>query len=50
MEREVERKIQLLDYMWRLLGLFRQVHRLHHLIKCLNYATMLGPLAAQIKR
>ena len=39
MEREKKVQIQLLDYMWRMLSLFREVHRLHHLVKCLNYAT-----------
>ncbi|MFN4167423.1 MAG: hypothetical protein ACK4HD_03890, partial [Pannonibacter phragmitetus] len=50
MERETERKIQLLDYMRRMLIIFRQVHRLHHLVKCLNYALLLEPMAGLIKR
>lgn len=50
MEREKKIQIQLLDYMWRMLSLFREVHRLHHLVKCLNYATLVGPGASLIKR
>lgn len=50
MAREKERKIQLLDYMWRMLVLFREVHRLHHLVKCLNYATLIDPIAGLIKK
>lgn len=50
MEGETERQIQLLDYMRRMLVLFRQVHRLHHLVKCLNYALLLEPLKSLIKR
>jgi hypothetical protein len=50
MAREKEVQIQLLDYMWRLLILFREVHRLHHLVKCLNYATLIEPTASFIKR
>lgn len=50
MEREKRLEIQLLDYMWRMLVLFRQVHRLHHLVKCLNYALLLDPMASLIKR
>lgn len=38
MDREKVEEIQLLDYMRRLLSLFREVHKLHHLVKCLNYA------------
>lgn len=37
MERENKREIQLLEYMHRTLALFREVHRLHHLVECLNY-------------
>lgn len=50
MEREKKREIQLLDYMHRLLSLFREFHRLHHLVKCLNYATLLEPAASMLKR
>lgn len=50
MEREKKVEIQLLDYMWRMLSLFREVHRLHHLVKCLNYATLIEPGASLIKR
>lgn len=50
MEREKKFRIQLLDYMWRMLVLFREVHRLHHLVKCLIYATLLEPTASLIKR
>lgn len=50
MAREKELRIQLLDYMWKLLILFREVHRLHHLVKCLNYATLIEPTASLIKR
>lgn len=50
MAREKKSQIQLLDYMWRMLVLFREVHRLHHLVKCLNYATLLEPSASLIKR
>jgi hypothetical protein len=50
MAREKEFQIQFLDYMWRMLVLFREVHRLHHLVKCLNYATLLEPSASLIKR
>jgi hypothetical protein len=50
MERETRRQIQLLDYMRRMLVLFRQVHRLHHLVKCLNYALLLEPMASLFKR
>lgn len=50
MEREKKVQIQLLDYMWRMLSLFREVHRLHHLVKCLNYATLIEPGASLIKR
>lgn len=50
MEREKKVELQLLDYMWRMLCLFREVHRLHHLVKCLNYATLLEPGASLIKR
>lgn len=50
MTREKKFQIQLLDYMWRMLVLFREVHRLHHLVKCLNYATLLEPSASLIKR
>ncbi|MEO0797522.1 MAG: hypothetical protein AAFX93_20425 [Verrucomicrobiota bacterium] len=50
MEREQRREIQLLDYMHRLLALFREVHRLHHLVKCLNYALLLEPAASMVKR
>jgi len=49
-EREKKVQIQLLDYMWRMLSLFREVHRLHHLVKCLNYATLIEPGASLIKR
>ena len=38
MEREKKLQIQLLDYMWRLLSLFRQVHRLHILTRCMRHA------------
>lgn len=47
---EKKYQIQLLDYMWRMLVLFREVHRLHHLVKCLNYATLIEPAASLIKR
>ncbi|MDF1710161.1 MAG: hypothetical protein P1U72_18880 [Paracoccaceae bacterium] len=50
MAREKKSQIQLLDYMWRMLVLFREVHRLHHLVKCLNYATLIEPSASLIKR
>uniref|UniRef100_UPI000A1178C8 hypothetical protein n=1 Tax=Ensifer aridi TaxID=1708715 RepID=UPI000A1178C8 len=50
MEREKKREIQLLDYMHRLLALFREVHRLHHLVKCLNYALLIEPGASMVKR
>jgi hypothetical protein len=50
MAREKKVQIQLLDYMWRMLILFREVHRLHHLVKCLNYATLIEPTASLIKR
>ena len=50
MAREKKFEIKLLDYMWRMLVLFREVHRLHHLVKCLNYATLLEPSASLIKR
>jgi hypothetical protein len=50
MEREKKVQIQLLDYMWRMLSLFREVHRLHHLVKCLNYSTLIEPVASLIKR
>jgi hypothetical protein len=50
MARERKLQIQLLDYMWRMLSLFRTVHRLHHLVKCLNYATLIEPSASLIKR
>lgn len=50
MEREKKREIQLLDYMHRLLALFREVHRLHHLVKCLNYALLVEPGASMVKR
>ena len=50
MAREKKFQIQLLDYMWRMLILFREVHRLHHLVKCLNYATLIEPSASLIKR
>lgn len=50
MERAKEVQIQLLDYMWRLLSLFREVHRLHHLVKCLNYAMLIEPGVSMIKR
>ncbi len=50
MAREKKIQIQLLDYMWRMLVLFREVHRLHHLVKCLNYATLIEPTASLIKR
>ncbi|ODR97236.1 hypothetical protein AUC70_13370 [Methyloceanibacter stevinii] len=41
MEREAKSEIQLIDYMRRMLALFREIHRLHHLMKCLNYAILL---------
>lgn len=50
MEREKKKEIYLLDYMHRLLALFREVHRLHHLVKCLNYVLLLEPGASMIKR
>lgn len=50
MEREKKNQIQLLDYMWRMLCLFREVHRQHHLVKCLNYAVLIEPLASTIKQ
>lgn len=50
LERQKKREIQLLDYMHRLLMLFREVHRLHHLVKCLNYALLLEPGASMVKR
>jgi hypothetical protein len=50
MEREKKTQIQLLDYMRRMLSLFREVHRLHHLVKCLNYAILVEPGASLIKR
>ncbi len=50
MEREKKREVQLLDYMHRLLALFREVHRLHHLVKCLNYALLIEPGASMIRR
>ncbi|TBN14853.1 hypothetical protein EYC79_07455 [Agrobacterium cavarae] len=50
MEREKKREILLLDYMHRLLALFREMHRLHHLVKCLNYALLIEPGAGMIKR
>lgn len=50
MEREKKQEIQLLDYMHRLLALFREVHRLHHLVKCLNYALLIEPGASMINR
>jgi hypothetical protein len=50
MEREKKEEIQLIDYMRRMLVLFREVHRLHHLVKCLNYAILLEPGASMIKR
>lgn len=49
MERKKKREIQLLEYMNRLLALFREVHRLHHLVKCLNYAILLEPGASMVK-
>ncbi|RVU18352.1 hypothetical protein [Methylobacterium oryzihabitans] len=50
MEREKKQEIQLLDYMHRLLVLFREVHRIHHLVKCLNYALLIEPGASMVKR
>jgi len=50
MERENKREIQLLDYMHRLLALFREMHRLHHLVKCLNYALLIEPGTTMVKR
>jgi hypothetical protein len=50
MAREKKMEIQLLDYMWRMLILFREVHRLHHLVKCLNYAILIEPSASLVKR
>jgi hypothetical protein len=50
MGREKKREIYLLDYMHRLLALFRDVHRLHHLVKCLNYAMLIEPSASLVKR
>lgn len=50
MAREKKSEIQLLDYMWRMLVLFREVHRLHHLVKCLNYASLIGPSVCLVKR
>lgn len=50
MKREKKRVIYLLEYMHRLLALFREVHRLHHLVKCLNYALLLEPGRSMIKR
>jgi hypothetical protein len=50
MQRASKEEIFLLDYMRRMLALFREVHRLHHLIKCLNYAMLLEPGASLIKR
>lgn len=49
MEREKERSINLLEYTHRMLTLFRELHRLHHLVKCLNYATLLEPFASKLK-
>jgi hypothetical protein len=50
MEREKKVQIQLLDYIWRMLSLFREVHRLHHLVKCLNYAMLIEPGKSLIKQ
>jgi hypothetical protein len=50
MEREKKQEMQLLDYMHRLLALFREVHRLHHLVKCLNYALLIEPSASLVRR
>lgn len=50
MEREKKREIQLLDYMHHLLALFREMHRLHHLVKCLNYVLLIEPGASMVKR
>ncbi|MFF0950805.1 hypothetical protein ACFYE9_24995 [Rhizobium leguminosarum] len=50
MQRASKEEIFLLDYMRRMLALFREVHRLHHLIKCLNYAILLEPGASLIKK
>jgi len=50
MARKKELQIQLLDYMWRMLILFREVHRMHHLVKCLNYATLVEPTASLVKQ
>jgi len=49
-ERETKEEIQLLDYMSGVLNLFREVHRLHHLVKCLNYAMLIEPSASLISR
>jgi hypothetical protein len=43
MGNSTKHEIQLLDYMRRMLALFRECHRLHHLVKCLNYAVLLNP-------
>ena len=50
MEREKKVQIQLLDFMWRMLLLFREIHRLHHLVKCLNYALLIKPTASLLNR
>ncbi|MGL4094370.1 hypothetical protein [Agrobacterium cavarae] len=50
MGREKKREMVLLDYMYRLLMLFREMHRLHHLVKCLNYALLIDPGASMVRR
>ncbi|WP_050578524.1 hypothetical protein [Rhizobium leguminosarum] len=50
MQRASKEEIFLLDYMRRMLALFREVHRLHDLIKCPNYAILLEPGASLIKK
>lgn len=50
MQRASKEEIFLLDYVRRMLALFREVHRLHHLIKCLNYAILLEPGISLIKK
>jgi len=50
MEREKKSEIQLLEYMHRLLALFREMHRLHHLVKCINYALLIEPGASMVRR